>query len=190
MTNIEVADYLRANIDWARFARQVKALSGQCNDRQWRFAKGLILELSFEMCASGKLKYVAQLGTDYILVSLNNISIEFKFEQKPLFGKRGNIAKNINPTLMNSRGTNKHVVLPSTYADYLIYATPNGALLFDKPTVSKHLKVSGDSITGNLPSNAGVTLADPQIMNPANQVEVDIINPLMNMIRTWAQNIK
>jgi hypothetical protein len=91
---------------------------------------------------------------------------------------------------MNSRGTNKHVVLPSTYADYLIYATPNGALLFDKPTVSNHLKVSGDSITGNLPSNAGVILADPQIMNPANQVEVDIINPLMNMIRTWAQNIK
>jgi hypothetical protein len=56
--------------------------------------------------------------------------------------------------------------------------------------VSNHLKVSGDSITGNLPSNAGVILADPQIMNPANQVEVDIINPLMNMIRTWAQNIK
>lgn len=189
-TMTDVANELKTGIDFARFARQVKALGSQCNDRQWRFAKGLILELSFEMCSTGKLKYVSQLGTDYILVSLNNTTIEFKFEQKPLFGKRGSIAKNINPTLMNSRGTNKHVALPSTYADYLIYATPNGALLFDKPTVSKHLKVSGDSITGNLPTNTGVILAGPQIMDPVNQTEVDIINPLMNMIRTWAQNIK
>jgi len=189
MTMNKVADELKSGIDFARFAKQIKALGDQCNDRQWRFAKGLILELSFEMCSNGKLKYVSQLGTDYILVSYNNTSIEFKFEQKPLFGKRGNMSKTINPTLMNSRGTNKHIVLPSTYADYLIYATPNGALLFDKATVSKHLKVSGDSITGNLPTNTGVILSDPSVMDSNTQTEVDIINPIMNMIRNWAQNI-
>jgi hypothetical protein len=189
MTTIDVANELKKHIDFARFAKQVKALGNQCNDRQWRFAKGLILELSFEMCSNGNLKYVSQLGTDYIMVKYKNTSIEFKFEQKPLFGKRGNMAKHINPTLMNSRGTNKHVELPSTYADYLIYATPNGALLFDKATVSKHLKVSGDSITGNLPTDEGVILADPSVMNSDTQSEVDIINPIMNMIRNWAQNI-
>ncbi len=189
-TMIEVANELKSGIDFARFARQVKALGDQCNDRQWRFAKGLILELSFEMCSNSKLKYVSQLGTDYILVSLNNTTIEFKFEQKPLFGKRGSMSKTINPTLMNSRGTNKHVALPSTYADYLVYATPNGVLLFDKPTVSNHLKVSGDSITGNLPTNLGTLLSDPTTMQAGSQNEVDIINPLMNMIRNWAQNIK
>ena len=188
-TTQTVANELKTHVNFARFAKHVKALGNQCNDRQWRFAKGLILELSFEMCSNGNLKYVSQLGTDYIMPNYKNTSIEFKFEQKPLFGKRGNMSKHINPTLMNSRGTNKYVELPSTYADYLIYATPNGALLFDKATVSNHLKISGDSITGNLPTNEGVILADPTTMISDTQEEVDIINPIMNMIRTWAQNI-
>lgn len=189
MTTQNVANNIKALIDFARFSRQVKALGDQCNDRQWRFAKGLILELSFEMCSNGNLKYISQLGRDFIMVNYNNTSLEFKFEQKPLFGKRGNMAKHINPTLMNSRGTNKHVELPPGYADYLVYATPNGALLFDKATVSKYLKVSGDSITAKLPTDEGIVLSDPSTMNPAGQNEVDIINPLMNLIRTWAQNI-
>ena len=58
MTTIEVADYLRANIDWPRFARLTKALDKQLNAGQLRFLKARLFEKAVEKYSNGTLRYV------------------------------------------------------------------------------------------------------------------------------------
>ena len=58
MTNIEVADFLRANVDWARFARLTKALDKQLNAGQLRFLKARLFEKAIEKYSNGTLQYV------------------------------------------------------------------------------------------------------------------------------------
>ena len=63
----QVSDFIKSNMDFARFARLTKALGDQVNDAQLRFIKALIFEKSIEEYSNGEILYVGQEGCDLII---------------------------------------------------------------------------------------------------------------------------
>lgn len=115
------------------------------NDRQWRFLKGLVVELTIEKNAVDGLVYVGQDHCDFVWPKYN-VTVELKSQLSgPLYGKRGGIAKQISIKLNNSNGTNKQIALdPQQVADILIVVRNNGVFALTKDTVLKTAYCGGD----------------------------------------------
>lgn len=189
-TTQDVANHLKAHVDFTRFSKLVHALGPQLNTEQLRFLKARILEKSLEQYSNGALKYIATDGCDFELPLLNNIRMEMKFTNGAIFGKKGNMRPNTSIILMNSMGTSKHKELPETYADFLLYVSDYGAILFDKPTLSKYISPNGDGITAKLPTNLGIVVADPTVMAPGKQqAYVDFIKQLDKSVEAYAAQV-
>ena len=191
-TVVEVADFIKNNMDFARFSRLTRALGSQANDAQLRFIKALIFEQSVEEYSKNAIKYVGKVGCDLIIPALNDAKVEMKYTEDALYTEvRKELREHTGGIkLMNSNGTNTHKVLPPNYADFLIYIGNQGAMLFDKQTFEKHILSNGDGITANIPTSLGIVLATPKEMTGGNQPEVDFVNGLMNYIRSYIQQIK
>lgn len=190
-TKQDVAEFFKANMDFARFARLTKALGNQANDAQLRFLKAMIFEQSIEEYSNGSIKYVGEEGCDLIIPSLD-ARVEMKYSEGALYtASRKELREQTGGIkLMNSMGTNTHKVLPAGYADYLIYIGNQGAILFDKATLEDHLVSGGDGISANIPTNKGIILATPKEMSSGNQQEIDFVQGLKNYIKTYIQGIK
>jgi hypothetical protein len=190
-TKKDVANFFKAKMDFARFARLTKALGNQANDAQLRFLKATIFEQSIEEYSNGEIKYVGKEGCDLIIPSIN-ARVEMKYTEGALYtNSRKELREQTGGIkLMNSMGTNTHKVLPVGYADYLIYIGNQGAILFDKDTLKQHIVSGGDGITANIPTNKGIILATPKEMSSGNQQEVDFIQGLKNYIKTYINNVK
>jgi hypothetical protein len=193
VTNLDVADFIKANMDFPRLARLVKALGNQLNDKQLRFLKATIFEQSMEVYSNDSIKYVGEEGCD-LIININGVNarVEMKYTEDALYTdvnktlreKTGNIK------LMNSMGTNTHKVLPSTYADYLIFVGRQGAMLFDKATIEPWIDPKGDGITANIPTNLGIILATPNEMNADLQKEIDFIEGFNAFVKTYINSVK
>jgi hypothetical protein len=197
MTIQELAQYIKLNVDLGRLARLIAALGPQLNDAQLRFVKALVFEQALEEYSNGKLKYVGLKGCDTIItdVTLNNgleVRIEVKFSDLALYSTTKLELKETTGgiRLLNSLGTNTHKELPDDYADYLLVIGSRGMELFDKKTVSAYINPNGDGITATIPTNKGVIIADPSIMNPGTQQEVDFIKTFMAFLKTYINNVK
>jgi hypothetical protein len=190
MTNIEVADFLRANVDWARFARLTKALDKQLNNEQLRFLKARVFEKSIEKYSNGTLQYVAEPGCDFIMIGFHNIRLEMKYTEGAIYTpKKGQLKDSCSIKLTNSNGTNTHATLPPYYADYLMFVSDRGAILFDKNTLQSHSTSNGDGIHAVVPTSMGTMIADNTVMTGDNQLEVDFIQQLDRSVELYASNI-
>lgn len=190
ITAQDIANHLKANVDFTRFSKLVHALGPQLNTEQLRFLKARILEKSLEQYSNGSLKYVATDGCDFLLPLLDNTRMEMKFANGALFGKKGNMRLNTSIILMNSMGNRQYHELPESYADFLLYVSNYGAVLFDKPTLSKYISPNGDGITAVLPTNLGIVVADPTVMAPGkDQAYIDFIQQLDKSVEAYAAQI-
>lgn len=190
-TTVQVANFFKSNMDFTRFARLTQALGNQTNDAQLRFLKALIFEQSIEEYSKGNIKYVGEEGCDLIIPSLD-ARVEMKYTEGALYTASKKILRENTGgiKLMNSMGTNTHKVLPTNYADFLIFIGNQGAMLFDRPTLAKHILSGGDGITANIPTNKGIVLATPKEMSAGNQPEIDFVNGLNSFIKSYIRNVK
>lgn len=190
MTTQQVADFLRTNVDWHRFSKLVKALGHQLNTEQLRFLKARILEKSVEQYSNKTLQYVAQDGVDFLITGLNNTRLEMKYTEGAIYtNKKNELRKNCSIKLTNSMGTNTHAQLPPYYADYLMFVSNRGAILFDKPTLQAHSTSGGDGIHATLPTELGIIIADHTVMDPKDQQEVDFIRQLDKSVEVYSSKI-
>ena len=190
MTTIEVADYLRANIDWPRFARLTKALDKQLNAGQLRFLKARLFEKAIEKYSNGTLQYVDQVGCDFIMIGFHNIRLEMKYTADGIYTPaKGELTKSCKIKLTNSNGTNTHLTLPAYYADYAMFIGMRSAILFDKNTLNAHLTSDGDGTYAVVPPSLGTMIADKNVMTGDNQLEADFIKQLDKSLEIYASNI-
>jgi hypothetical protein len=116
------------------------------NDRQWRFIKGLVVELVVEKhSGTDGLKYVGEDHKDYDWPFFN-LTVELKSGLSGgMYGKRGQLKKSFNIKFNNSNGTNKRNKLAaSEVADLLLVIKNDGAFVVDRDTVIKRSRKGGD----------------------------------------------
>lgn len=188
-TTSQVADHLRSSIDWRRLSKLIKALGPQLNSEQLRFLKARIIEVSTETYSNGTLEYVSQNGCDFLIKTLGNIRLEMKFTNGAIYTSKNIQSKFCTIKLMNSMGTNTHATLPTHYADFLMCVGSRGAILFDKNTLITHSVSDGDGIKAKIPTSLGIIIADPTIMDPTDQQEVDFIKQLDASVIAYANSI-
>ncbi len=141
MLSPQVVDDLKA-FDWQKIIDLCSSF-GDLNGEQWRFLKGLCIELTAEKYSTG-LVYVGEKHRDYDWPR-HNISVEMKsITSAPLYGKRGKLRKNIGIILNNSMGTNKDKLDPDNVADVLICVCQNGAFVVSKSFILEKSVYYGD----------------------------------------------
>lgn len=122
------------------------------NDRQWRFAKGMVAELAVEKHAVNGLKYVGRDHCDYEW-DHHNIEVELKSQLSgPMYlksnipnTKQREFVKSYTIKLNNSNGTNKSNTLdPKSVADVLVVVRNDGAFAIDRETVISNARKGGD----------------------------------------------
>lgn len=119
------------------------------NDSQWRFLKGLIVELTLEKYSGNNgLVYVGDIHKDFDWHK-HNLTVELKSQMSGnMYLKNGGLAKNYTIKLNNSNGTNtKNVLSPNDIADILIVVKNDGAFVINRDTVLKNAKKDGDGFT-------------------------------------------
>jgi hypothetical protein len=150
------------NVDWGRFSRLCSSLGSELNDHQWRFLKALFLENAVSQYSGGTLTYIGEKGRDFVVPSMN-VTIEMKYTSEALYaGKKTVMRENTKEiTLMNSKGTNTHVNLPDTYADYLLIVEQRGAAIISKENLKKYVEAKGDSLTAKIPTSELTVISQP-----------------------------
>jgi|LakMenEpi03Aug12_release.lakeMendotaPanAssembly.Ray.scaffolds.fasta_scaffold569312_2 hypothetical protein len=186
-------DILR-NINWQKFYELCSSLGTQFNDPQWRFLKAVFLEKAIACYSNNELIYVGneEKGCDFIIPLLNNLKIEMKYTTDALFGgKQLTLRKKSKPiTLLNSKGTNKHINLPDNYSDYLMIVEMKGAGLISKNKLKQYVISNGDSLTATIPTDELIILFTPTDIN-MNLLEVkkidikqQILSNMINIINS------
>lgn len=181
----EISQYLRDNICWQSFINTVASIGPQFNDAQWRFLKACIFETSIDVFSKGKIKYVALQGCDFIIPELNNIRIEMKYTEDALYTDKGKTPRNEckSLTLLNSNGSNTHIALPDSYADYLLIVGRKGAAVIDKPTLQKYIEIRGDSILAkNIPINKMHFIFTPETVSIPTVYECNLRDKIVKLI--------
>lgn len=117
----------------------------ELNDRQWRFIKGLVAELTVEKHAVNGLTYVGKDHCDYEW-PMHNITVELKSQfSGPMYTKKGRLKPNFTIKLNNSNGTNKRATLnPNDVADVLLVVRNDGCFALDKAMVLANARHGGD----------------------------------------------
>ena len=162
---------LKNNIDWNGYRKLCLSIGSELNDPQHRFVKSLFLEEGLSDLSNNTLVYVGDKmdGCDFIIPSLNNAKIEMKHVNCSLFSdKKSILRKDTKPiTLLNSKGTNKHVNLPDSYSDYLLITEEKGAALISKNKLKSFVKSNGDSLTAKIPTSELILLFTPSDIKPS-----------------------
>lgn len=185
-TTKQVAEHLKANINWQRFANLCASIGNQLNDAQWRFFKAVVFENSMEAYSDGSVKYVGEEGCD-LLVTVNGQihRVEMKYTENALYTAKGMKPRAISQgiTLMNSKGSNTHKALPANYADYLMIVGIRGAALIDKNTLSKYITINGDSISAQIPTGIMQFIFTPDTVSSVKITELNLREELNEAVR-------
>lgn len=153
------------------------------NDNQWRFMKGLIVELLVEKYSGPDgLVYIGQHHKDYDWPKFN-VTVELKSGlSSSMFGKNGNLHKHFSVKLNNSNGTNKKENPDiNDVADYLIVVKNNGAFVLDRETVIKNTQKTGDGFDLKVNSQDIIPITDKITVN--KQDNFNIKESIINAIR-------
>lgn len=115
------------------------------NDRQWRFLKGLVAELTVEKHSQNNLIYVGEDHKDFDWPKLGK-TVELKSQLSgPMYTKKGRLKKNFSIKLNNSNGTNKKDQLdPKEVCDFILIIRNDGAFAIDRQTVMENAHKTGD----------------------------------------------
>ena len=178
----EIIDALR-KFDWHQIIDKGNKLE-DLNDRQWRFIKGLVIELIVEKYSGQDgLTYVGDMFKDYHWKKYN-LNVELKSGLSgSIYGKKGNLNKNFLIKLNNSNGTNKKDTLsPDEVADILIVIKNDGAFVVDKNTIIRCSKKTGDGF--DLMLNRGDVIQLTGKLYPNTMNNLNLKEKIMNAIRS------
>ena len=159
MIKKEIIDHLKS-FEWDTIIAKGNKLE-DLNDRQWRFIKGLVIELISEKHSGPDgLVYVGAEHKDYDWPKYN-LSVELKSQLSgPMYNKNGQLKKSFTVKLNNSNGTNKKEKLDkSQVADLLLVIRNDGAFVVDQKTVMTNSKAKGDGFESRLNRNSIVELS-------------------------------
>lgn len=168
--------------DWNTIIERGNGLD-DLNDSQWRFIKGLVVELTIEKYSNDPtLKYVGDVHKDYIW-GKHTLSVELKSQLSGgMYGKKGSLLKNFSIKLNNSNGTNKKdVLLSSDVADILIVVRNDGAFVIDKQLVLSRAKKGGDGFEVSV-SREEITEITGKIT--VNKINLNLKEKITNAIKT------
>ena len=174
----EIIDALR-KFDWHQIIDKGNKLE-DLNDRQWRFIKGLVIELIVEKYSGQDgLTYVGDMFKDYHWKKYN-LNVELKSGLSgSMYGKKGNLNKNFLIKLNNSNGTNKKdTLLPDEVADILIVIKNDGAFVVDKNTIIRCSKKTGDGF--DLMLNRGDVIQLTGKLYPNTMNNLNLKEKIMN----------
>jgi hypothetical protein len=153
------------------------------NDRQWRFIKGLVIELIVEK-HSGQdgLKYVGADHKDYDWPK-HEVTVELKSGLSgSMYGKKGQLNKNFSIKFNNSNGTNNKSKLEAAeVADYLLVIKNDGAFIADRDTVIRCSRKGGDGFDVVLSKDDIVELTGKITVN--NSDNLNLKEKITNAIR-------
>ena len=145
--NTEIIDDLKA-FNWQTIIDYGRSLD-DLNDSQWRFLKGLVIELTIEKHSNDPtFKYVGAVHKDYEW-SKHNIAVELKSQMSAkMYTSKGHLRPNFSVKLSNSMGTNtKRRMTRADVADVLVVVTDNGAYAISQKTLLANQKKLGDGFS-------------------------------------------
>ncbi len=180
MMNTQIINALKS-FEWQEIINKGNKLE-DLNDRQWRFIKGLVIELIVEKhSGTNGLVYIGQDHKDYDWPAFNQ-TVELKSGLAgSMYGKKGQLHKHYNIKFNNSLGTNKKDQLdPSEVADILLVVKNDGAFAVDQATVIRCSKKGGDGFEVHLTKNDIVELTGKII--PDSTISLNIKQQLQNAI--------
>ena len=140
--------------DWPRILRIANSLD-DCNDAQWRFVKGLVIELALEKYSNpNDIRYVGGVHKDYEWFLLDGLIIDIELKSvvsSSFYTKKGQLRPKISVKLTNSNGTNKKSALsPTDICDVLLILKSDGVVAVDKNTIIANQQSCGDGFMLNL----------------------------------------
>ena len=171
------------NFDWQKVNDFGNSL-GDLNDAQWRFIKGLIVELMLENCSNNILEYVGQIHKDLNWTyESSTYSVELKSQfSDGMYKKDGSLKKKFTVKLSNSNGTNKQIELnPNNVADILIVTRNDGAFVIDKDTVLRNAVQEGDGFSVVVHSNQITEISGK--LNIVNKLDINLKQVIMKSIK-------
>jgi hypothetical protein len=132
------------------------------NDAQWRFLKGLIIELTVEKHSNDPtLKYVGQVHKDFVW-SKHGLDIELKSNLTgSMYTKKGLLRPNFSIKLNNSMGTNKKALSAQDVADIILVPMKNGVFALDRATVLANHTLLGDGVSVKVTSAQIIPITGP-----------------------------
>jgi hypothetical protein len=159
MTDPIIDDF--KSFDWQKIMDYGCSLD-DLNSSQWKFLKGMALELAIERFADKDLSYVGLDHKDFDWPK-HNISVEAKTQfSEEMYTKKGELRKSFSVVLNNSRGTNKKTTLSADQvADYILVVRKDGAFVIDKQTVMRKSNGQGDGFTLRVSSNEITVITEP-----------------------------
>lgn len=162
--NQNIIDDLKA-FDWQTIIEYGNSLD-DLNDGQFRFVKGLAVELCVEKHSNSNLVYVGAKHKDFDWFK-HNITAELKSQLSGgMYGKKGKLKKNYTIKLNNSHGTNKQATLnPANVADVTIVVRDDGAFAIDKATAIRNARSGGDGFEVKVTKSEVVELSGLVIPN-------------------------
>ena len=156
--NAQLINDLRA-LDWQTMIDFGNSLT-ELDDAQWRFLKGLVVELTLESYSD--IHYVGEVHRDFVW-KRHKVDLELKSQLSLSMytSKQKKLCKTFNLTFNNSYGTNEAKKLdPKNVADVLIVVRNDGAFAIDKKTVLTHAVKKGDGWILKIPSGSITNLTD------------------------------
>jgi hypothetical protein len=131
------------------------------NDAQWRFLKGLIIELAIEKHSDPTLQYVGQVHKDFIWGKYA-LDIELKSNMTAsMYTKKGQLRPNYSIKLNNSMGTNKKSLSAQDVADIIIVPMKNGVFALDRATVLANHTLLGDGVSVKVTASQIIPITGP-----------------------------
>jgi hypothetical protein len=147
------AQELADAIDVERYVTLVTSVGDQLNGRKDRFDKSDIIERCLEVYTDGRLQWVDDEGRDFVDTA-RDVDVEFKYESNMLFTEVRKDARDPNPRLHNSLGTNEKDELPHP-ADYYVLGQQDAMAViaydvFTDDSKRSNLVQDGDAFVGDI----------------------------------------
>jgi hypothetical protein len=152
------------------------------NDRQWRFLKGLVAELTVEKHSQNNLVYVGEDHKDFDWPRLGK-TVELKSQlSETMYAAKGRLKKNFSIKLNNSNGTNKREHLdPTQVCDYTLVVRSDGAFVIGRDTVLAQARKTGDGFEVKIAADQ-ITEISGRI-TPRKQYQSTIKQAVINVVR-------
>jgi hypothetical protein len=178
--NQNIIDDLKA-FDWQTIIEYGNSLD-DLNDSQWRFLKGLAVELCVEKYSNSNLTYVGVKHKDFNW-PMHNITAELKSQfSGGMYGKKGKLNKNYTIKLNNSHGTNKQKTInPADVADVIIVVRDDGAFAIDQATAIRNAVSGGDGFEVKVPKDEIIELTG--LVVPERTFNTNLKEKITNAIR-------
>jgi len=150
------------------------------NDAQWRFLKGLIIELAVEKHSEPTLQYVGEVHKDFVW-GKHGLDIELKSNMAgSMYTKKGQLRPNFSIKLNNSMGTNKKALTAQDVADIILVPMKNGVFALDRATVLANHTLLGDGVSVKVTSSQIVPITGP--LTQKNAYNTNLKQAIMSAI--------